>query len=114
MKLSQSRLALFVLFLLLPQHAFAADVVPFSIKRVKPVGSGYVELVGPSKISVDGKVLAYEQIKYVKRSNIDSLTSVIDSDKGCILAYSSEGYTESISVRNQSCNEILSIFSIVK
>ena len=111
MRLSKIRIAL---FLFLSQNSFASDVVPFSIKRIKPVGAGYVELVGPGKIKTDNKVVSFEEIKYVKATNLGTMTSVTGSDKGCILAYSSESYTEDISVRNQSCNEILSILSVVK
>ena len=114
MKLLQNRIALFILSLSLSQYSFASDIVPFSIKRIKPVGAGYIELVGPGKIRIDNKVLSFEEIKYVRKANIDSMTSVSGSDKGCILAYSSESYTENISVQKQSCNEILSIFSVVK
>lgn len=102
------------MFLFLSQNSFASDVVPFSIKRIKPVGAGYVELVGPGEIRVDNKVVAFEETKYVKASSLGSMTSVAGSDKGCILAYSSENYTEDISVQSQSCNEILSILSVVK
>jgi len=110
----ENRISLFVLFMLLSAYSFASDVVPFSIKRIKPVGAGYFELVGPGKIRTGDKVFPYEETKYIKRVNIGTMTSVPDSNKGCILAYSSEGYTENISVRNQSCGEILSIFSAIK
>jgi hypothetical protein len=114
MKLSKNRIALFIMFLFLSQNSFASDVVPFSIKRIKPVGAGYVELVGPGEMRVDNKIVSFEETKYVKASSLGSMTSVSGSDKGCILAYSSESYTEDISVQSQSCNEILSILSVVK
>jgi hypothetical protein len=104
----------FITFLLLPQWLLAADVVPFSIKRIKPIGGGYVELVGPGKININNEVLPYKGTKYIKKANIGTMTLVIGSTKGCVLAYSSENYTENISVLNQSCNEILAIFNAVK
>jgi hypothetical protein len=114
MKLSKNGIVLFIVSLFLSQNSFASDVVPFSIKRIKPVGAGYVELVGPGKIRIDKKVVSFEETKYVKASSLGTMTSVTGSDKGCVLAYSSEGYTEDISVKSQSCNEILSILSVVK
>lgn len=112
MKLSKFIIVLFILSV--SQCSFASDIVPFSIKRIKPIGAGYIELVGPGKIRIDNKVFPFEEIKYVRKANIDTLTSVSGSDKGCILAYSSENYTQNISVQKQSCNEILSILSIAK
>jgi len=112
MKLPSIRIAL--LIMLFFEHALAADNVPFTVKRIKPVGAGYVELIGPGEIKIDKKVLSFEDVKYIKKSNIGTITSVDGAGKGCVLAYSSEGYTESIVVQNQSCNEILSILSVVK
>jgi hypothetical protein len=114
MRSAKNRITLSILFLFLSQNSFASDVVPFSIKRIKPVGAGYVELVGPGKITIDNKVVSFEEIKYVKASSLGTMTSVTESDKGCTLAYSSENYTQDISVQDQSCNEILSILSVVK
>jgi len=108
------RRVILVFLTLVPQYSMASEVVPFSVKRLKPVGSGFIELVGPGKIRIENKVRPFEEIKYVKWSNIDTLTSENGSDKGCVLAYSSEGYAENIYVRKQSCNEILSLFSAVK
>ena len=113
MKSIQKTIVFFISFLLLPQWLLAADVVPFSIKRINPIGAGYVELVGPGKIQVNNEVISYEGIKYIKKSNIGTMTSDTGSTKGCVLAYSSENYTENISVLNQSCNEILAIFNAI-
>ena len=111
---STSPIVPLIFFMLVPLYSSASELVPFSIKRVKPVGSGFIELVGPGKIRKENKVRPFEEVKYVKRSNIDALTSENGSDKGCALAYSSEGYAENIYVEKQSCNEILSLFSAVK
>lgn len=102
-------IAPFISILLLPQYLMAADVVPFTVKRIKPVGAGYVELVVPGKIQINDQVLPYKDTKYIRITNIDTMTSVAGSTKGCILAYASENYTENISVIEQSCNEILSV-----
>lgn len=101
----------FILLLLLPQYLFAADVVPFSVKRIKPIGSGYVELMGPGEIQINNEILPYQGSKYIRAANIGTMTSIVGSTKGCILAYSSENYTESISVLNQSCDEMISILN---
>ncbi len=114
MKLLQTKSVLLLSLVMLSQHLYAADVVPFSIKRIKPVGAGYLELVGPGEIRVGKEVKPFEKTKYIRKTNIGTMTSVDGSDKGCVMSYSSEGYTEAILVRKQSCNEILSILSVLK
>ena len=91
----------------------AADIVPYSVKYIKPIGAGYIELVGPGKMQVNGETIPYEGSKYISTKNIDSMTGVNGTSKGCTLHYSSENYTENISVTTQSCNAIISIINIV-
>jgi len=110
----KNKTVLLIICLFSPQYSLASDIVPFSVKRIKPIGSGYIELVGPGKMKINNEVDSYEETKFIKKTNIGTMTSATGSDKGCRLAYSSEGYTEDILVRNQTCNEILSIFSAVK
>ena len=93
--------------------AIAADVVPYSVKSVKPIGAGYIELVGPGKMQVNNKTIPYKATKYISTKNVDSMTAVSGTYNGCILHYSSENYTENISVTTQSCNTIISIINIV-
>jgi hypothetical protein len=99
---------------LLPSLSFAADVVPYSVQSIKSKNSGYVELVGPGKIQVNGETLPYDGTKYIRVTNIGTLSGIEDVTKGCILAYSSEGYTENISVTQQSCNQVLSVIGSAK
>lgn len=100
--------------LILPSMLFAADVVPYSVQSIKNKSSGYVELVGLGKIYINGETMPYEGTKYIRASNIGTLSGVEGTTKGCMLAYSSEGYTENISVLKQSCNEVLSIIESAK
>jgi len=93
--------------------AIAADRVPYSVKSIKPIGTGYIELVAPGKININGETIPYEGTKYISTKNIDSMTGNSGISKGCILHYSSENYTENISVTTQSCNAIISIINIV-
>ena len=95
-------------------HALAADVVPYSVDSIKAVGSGYVELIGPGKIAINNETIPYEGTKYIKVDNIGTMSTVTGSTKGCMLAYSSEGYTENISVLNQSCDVILQVVNNTK
>ena len=95
--------------LLMSSHLFAADVVPHTIQSIKSVGAGYVELVGPGKIRANKKVLPYVKTKYIRISSIGTMSGIEAINKGCMLAYSSEGYTENITVKRQSCNQILSV-----
>ncbi|PAJ71707.1 hypothetical protein CJF42_25265 [Pseudoalteromonas sp. NBT06-2] len=99
---------------LLPSVLFAADVVPYSVQSIKSKSSGYVELVGPGKIQVNGEILPYDGTKYIRVANIGTLSGVEGITKGCMLAYSSEGYTENISVTQQSCNQVLSVIESAK
>ena len=92
-----------------PQPARAADIVPYSIKSIKAIGSGFVELVGPGKIHIEGVIHPYKGTNYISTRNIDGMTSVTGVTKACVLSYSSEGYTENISVLEQSCNEIVAV-----
>ena len=94
--------------------AIAADVVPYSVKSIKAVGPGFVELVGPGKIQINDEVLDYDGTKYISVENIDTMTSVTGVSKGCLLSYSSEGYTENISVMEQSCDEVVAILNEAK
>ncbi|MBT8119774.1 MAG: hypothetical protein KJN89_08655 [Gammaproteobacteria bacterium] len=95
-------------------HSFAADVVPYSVDSIKAIGSGYVELIGPGKIAINDETVSYQGIKYIKADNIDTMSAITGSTKGCVLAYSSEGYTENISVLNQSCDVILQVINNAK
>ena len=99
--------------LLFSFSVIAADVVPYTVKSIKPIGAGYVELVGPGKMQVNNETIPYEGTKYISTKNIDSMTGISGSSKGCMLHYSSENYTENISVTRQSCNTIISIINIV-
>ena len=99
--------------ILVSVSATAADIVPYSVKYIKPIGAGYIELVGPGKIQVNGETIPYEGTKYISTKNIDSMTGFSGTSKGCMLHYSSESYTENISVTTQSCNTIISTISIV-
>jgi hypothetical protein len=92
----------------------AADVVPYSVQSIKSKGSGYVELIGPGKIQVNGEVLPYDGTKYIRTANIGTLSGVEGTTKGCMLAYSSEGYTENISAIQQSCDQVLSTIESAK
>jgi hypothetical protein len=92
----------------------ASDVIPYSVESIKPIGSGFVELVGPGKIQVDEVALPYDGTKYISTGNIDSLSSVSGLSRGCILYYSSEGYTENISVKSRSCNDVISIIKAAR
>jgi len=89
--------------------AMAADVATYSAKSIKPVGAGLIELVDLGKIKIDGKILPYEGTKYIATRNIDSMTGVSGATAGCMLHYSSNSFTENISVVSQSCDEIISI-----
>ena len=100
-------ISLIALCSIFSNQSYAADVVPYSIQNIKVVSPGYVELVGPGKIEVNNKTMPYEGKKYIKTINIGTLTSVPGVSNACVLAYSSEGYTESISVLKQSCDQIL-------
>lgn len=93
--------------------ATAADIVSYSVKYIKPIGAGYVELEGQGKRQVNGETPPYEGTKYISTKNIDSMTGYRGISKGCMLHFSSESLTENISVTKQSCSEIISIISIV-
>ena len=106
---------LFLMCCLTSSHlVLAEDLVPYSIPAIKSVGSGYVELLAPGKTSINGEVIPYGDTKYIRVDNIGTLSSINGVKNGCVIAYSSEGYTESISVLKQSCNEILSIIEVAK
>ena len=114
MVISANKLLLMCAAVMLMTMAVAADVVPYTIKSIKPVGAGFIELVGPGKIEVNGEILDYEGTKYIAISNIDAMTSVYGVSKSCLISYSSEGYTENISVTEQSCDEIVQILESIK
>jgi hypothetical protein len=105
---------LIILCLTYSAHTLAADVVPYSIESIKAVGSGYVELIGPGKIAINNETISYVGTKYIKADNIGTMSTLTGSTKGCMLAYSSEGYTENISVLNQSCDVILQVLNNAK
>ncbi len=97
----------FLLFLLLT--SIAADTVPYSAKTIKNAGSGFVEIIGPGKIQINGEVFPYEKTIYISVWNIDSISTINEKKKGCMLHYSSEGYTQNISIINQSSKEVIKI-----
>ena len=45
--------------LLFSFSVIAADIVPYSVKSIKPVGAGYIELVAPGKMNVIGETISY-------------------------------------------------------
>ena len=104
---------LITIILLFSFSAIAADVVPYSVKSIKPIGAGYIELVAPGKMKVNGETITYEGTKYISTKNIDSMTGVSGTSKGCMLHYSSESYSGNISVTTQSCITIISIIRII-
>ena len=93
---------------------YAAEIVPYTIKSVRPAGVGFVELLGPGKIEIAGKARDFIGIKYVAVRNIDSLSGAANLKTGCVISYSSEGYTAEISVIDQSCRQILAVVQIVQ
>lgn len=93
------------------QLVLASDEVPYSAKSIKNVGSGYVELIEPGKIKYKDTVAQFRGTIYIRINNIGTMVSVDGARKGCILSYSSEGYTENINVTDQSCKEILSVIN---
>ena len=109
MKIRTILVSIIFSILLMSSHLFAADAIPYTIQRIKSVGAGYVKLVGPGKIRVKGKAVPYVDTKYIRISSIGTMTSIEGINKGCMLAYSSEGYTESISVNRQPCDQILTL-----
>jgi len=60
-------------------------------------------------MQVNGETIPYEGSKYIRTENIDSLTGISGTSKGCMLHYLSEGYTENISVTTQTGNDLISI-----
>jgi hypothetical protein len=114
MKAMQKSIMFFMIFIAAPQCLLAADIVPFSIKRIKSISTDYVELIGPGEIQVNNEAIPYKGTKYIRKTSIGTMTSVTGTTRGCILTYSSENYTENISVLNQSCDEILYIINAIK
>lgn len=87
--------------------AVVADTLLYTLKKAISVGSGFLELVGPGKFMSEGEALPYEGTWYINSKNIDSMSGVSGVSKGCILRYSSEGYTETVSLVEQSCVDLL-------
>ena len=108
-----NKLSFIVTLILLSFQAMGADALPYSVKYIKPFGAGFIELVAPGKMQVNGESIEYEGTKYISTKNIDSMTGVSVLAKGCTLHYSSERYSENISVSTQSCSEIISIINVV-
>lgn len=98
--------------LVLPLFLFAsianADLVPYSVQFVKPaIARGFLTLVGPGKIDLNKKQIAYTQHVHIAIRNIDSLSDVSGVKEGCIINYSSSKYSERISVLEQSCSTVM-------
>ena len=108
-----ARIPYIAALIVLSFQAFAAGEVPFSVKYIKPAAAGFVELVGPGKIQVNGETLAYEGTQFIATKNISAMTSSSAFSRTCMLHYASEGYTENITVSTQTCGEIISIMSVV-
>ncbi|MGK0270553.1 MAG: hypothetical protein ACI88H_001200 [Cocleimonas sp.] len=102
------------LTLFLSFNLLAKDSVPYSIKAIKSVGSGFVELTGGGFININDKTLPYNEVKYVSVENFDSLTKVSGVEVGCIISYSTSSYSENISVIGQTCADALKEISRAK
>jgi len=94
--------------LLLVSVIAEADLVPYSIQSVEPAkANGFLKLVGSGQLEVKGKQTPYTEQIYIAIRNIDSLSDVSGVKTACIINYSSENYSETISVLKQSCETIM-------
>lgn len=91
-----------------------SDVVPYSIESVGVRGGGYLELIGPGLILLGKETTPYSNKKYIRTSSIGTLSSMKDKKEGCIIEYSSEGYTQSITVLKQNCDDVLTVIRVSK
>lgn len=100
----------FAVFLSLHSIAFAAanEVIPYTVKSIERSSGGFLELMGPGKMVVKGRVVNYRRGKYVRASNIHSLSAIEGISDGCVLHYASYDFSENITVR-QSCKQLLQV-----
>ena len=101
---------LILLLALICPFSVKGDLVPYSIHSVRAISnSGFIELVGPGKLESKGIVHPYKETEsvFISIKNIQSLSRVAGVKDGCVIRYSSNDYSEDISVLKQSCEDVL-------
>jgi hypothetical protein len=94
--------------LLVSSTAALADKVPYSVQSVRAAaGAGFVELVGPGKVEVEGRAEEYSETVYLNAAHIANAQSVFGNQNACVLRYAAPGYTESISILRQGCAGVM-------
>jgi len=101
---------IFITSIIMSPFAQADDIVPFTASSIKNAGAGFVEIIGPARADIDGVGKVYHKTLYISVGNINSMSSITKTS-GCTLYYSSKGYTENISLANQSCVDVLKVLS---
>ncbi len=99
-----------VLFVaLITAGSASADFVPYAINSIRALGDGFIELVGPGRYAIEGtqETQVWNSRIVVRASSIKSLQNVEGVDNACVAAYATDGYSEDISIRAQSCDEVL-------
>ena len=107
---------LLLIFFLLQYHTLsiaAEEVIPHTIKSISSVGDGFLELIGPGKMTVKGKSHRYRKGKYIRSRHIDSLSTIEGISDACILHYASNDYSINITLR-QSCKKVIGIINAVE
>ncbi len=106
--------ALCVLLLVPVSTPWAADdVVPHSIRSLRSAGGDFLELVGPGKMLVRGKVVHYRKGKFIRSRHIDSLSEVEGRTDACVLHYATEDYSDNITVL-QGCEQIMKMIANIE
>lgn len=90
-----------------------AEPVPYSVSSVRAVvQSGFVKLLGPGEINVQGRAERYRGQLFVNVANIASMAAGSGSGSSCVLRYSTPNYRENIVVQGQSCEQVLQQFAL--
>lgn len=99
--------AAYLLVVLPSNPVWAESTVPHIANEVGVVGPNLIRLFGPGQIMVDGQSESLDGFFALSSDTINTLQSMPGKETGCLLGVSSAAFSELISVKSQTCDEII-------
>lgn len=85
-----------------------AGLMPYSVQSVRAIDHvGFIELVGPGKVEVQGRAEEYSETVFLNVDHIVSMSRVFGVENACVLEVAAPNLRESVSVLTQTCNAVL-------
>jgi len=107
-RLIQLFLSVSCLALSAPSVAAGGESLPHLVQSAEAVeASGFLELRGPGKIEIDGRVNEYSETVFVPVARISSLTGVFGQPRACVMHFDGIAGAVEIALLAQNCAALL-------